>query len=176
MSSGICVACRHQIDAAARLCPYCGADPQSGQKIDTRAIVQELFQPKEISATEGVLQFARQRQGVVITMAILVALLLLAGLHQFATRRNQHEVNAAAAVPLTEITDLTNQPSETRQLPMPQLQFQFDGHPQTMRTFVLEPGAVPPPEVVAAQQQAAQAAKPAQAPQAAAPAPAPQPR
>ena len=36
------------------------------------------------------------------------------------------------------------------------LEFQFDGHPQTMRTFVVEPGAVTPPEVVAAQQAAAQ--------------------
>ncbi len=160
MSSGTCVACRHQIDAAARICPYCGADPQSGQKVDTRAMLQEMFQPKQMTTTEGVLQFARQRQGVVITMGILIAFLVLAGLHQFATKRNQTDVSAAAAVPLTEITDLTSQPSETRQLPMPEMQFQFDGHAQTMRTFVTEPGAVTPPDVLAAQQ----AAQPPQVP------------
>lgn len=163
MSSAVCAACQHQIDAAAKICPYCGADPQTGQKIvDTQAILQEVFQPRQLTATEGVLQFARQRQGVVITIAILVALLLLGALHTFALRRNETAVTNAAAVPLTEVTDLTNQPSETRQLPMPDLQFQFDGHPQTMRTFIVEPGAITPPDVAAAQQQPQQqSAKPA---------------
>lgn len=144
-TSKTCVACKHQIDAAAKLCPYCGADPNTGQKADTHALLQEVFQAKQISTTEGVLQFARQRQGIVVTLAALAALLILALLHQFAVRRNQSQVNGAAAVPLTEITDLTSQPNETRQLPMPALQFQFEGKPQTMRTFVIEPGAIPPP-------------------------------
>jgi hypothetical protein len=39
---------------------------------------------------------------------------------------------------------------------MPDLKYAFDGHPQTMRTFVTEPGAVTPPEVLAAQPAAAQ--------------------
>lgn len=171
MSKLTCVACRHQIDSAARLCPYCGADPETGRKTDTQAIVQEMFHPREISTTEGVMQFARQRQGVVITVGIIVALLLMAALHQFALRRNQSEVNGTNAVPLTEITDLSNQQSETRQLPMPDLKFQFDGQPKTMRTFVNEPGAVTPPDVIAAQQAAA-AAKTTTAP----PAPAPKPQ
>lgn len=157
MSNGTCAACRHQIDAAAKICPYCGADPQTGEKIvDTQAMLQQVFQPRQLSATEGVMQFARQRQGIVISVAILVALVLLGALHQFAIRRNQTDVTDAAAVPLTEVTDLTNQPTDTRQLPMPDLQFQFDGHPQTMRTFIVEPGAVTPPDVAAAQQQAQQ--------------------
>ena len=151
LSSAVCAACQHQIDAAAKLCPYCGADPQTGQKIvDTQALLQQEFQPKHLTATEGVLQFARQRQGVVIAVAILVALLLLGGLHQFATRRNQTDVSDAAAVPLTEVTDLTNQPNDTRPLPMPELHYQFNGNPQMMRTFVVEPGAVAPPGVNAA--------------------------
>lgn len=149
MSKATCVACRHQIDAAARLCPYCGADPQTGQKMDTQAIVQEMFHPREISPAEGVMQFARQRQGVVVAAGVGLALLLLFGLHQFAMRRNQTDVSNQAAVPLTEITDLSNQPAETRQLPMPDLKFQFDGRPQTMRTFIMEPGAVAPPPVAA---------------------------
>lgn len=149
MSSGTCAGCKHQIDVAARICPYCGADPQTGEKvIDTQAMLQEVFQSREISTTEGVLQFARQRQGIIITAAVFAVLLLLAALHQFAVRRNERDVSAAAAVPLTEVTDLTSQPNETRQLPMPELQYQFDGHPQTMRTFIVEPGAVPPPGAV----------------------------
>ena len=153
MSKATCVACRHRIDSAARLCPYCGADPQTGQKIDTQAMVQEMFHPREISTTEGVMQFARQRQGVVITVGIVIALLLMAALHQFALRRNQSDVNSASAVPLTEITDLSNQQqTETKQLPMPDLKFQFEGQAKTMRTFINEPGAVTPPEIAAAQQ------------------------
>jgi hypothetical protein len=150
--NNVCVACRHQIDAAAKLCPYCGADPKTGQKIDTSALMQEVFQPKQLTRTEGVLQFARQRQGVVITMAIFITLVLLGALHQFALRRNETDVSNAAAVPLTEITDLTNQANDAKPEPMPPMQFQFDGRPQTMRTFIVEPGAVAPAQ--AAQQPA----------------------
>src|SRR5437773_554241 len=144
MSKAVCAACRHQIDAAARLCPYCGADPRTGEKIDTQSLLQEVFQPRRITTAEEVLEYARQRQGIVITLAAFVVLLLLGGLHQFAIRRNQTAVNDATAVPLTEVTDLSNQPPEARQLPMPELQFQYDGHPQTMRTFIVEPGAIAP--------------------------------
>jgi hypothetical protein len=165
-----CASCRHDIDAAAKLCPYCGADPRTGQKpVDTQAMLNEMFHPRDTSASHTVFEFARQRQGVVVVLAVLVAILILAGLHEYVTRRNARDVSAAAAIPLTEVTDLSNQSDENKPLPLPNLQFQFDGHPQTMRTFVVEPGAVTPPEVVAAQQAAAQTAtaQPAQ------PAPAP---
>ena len=178
MSKVVCAACRHEIDAAARLCPYCGADPHSGEKpVDTQAILQEVFQPRRVSATEGVLEFARQRQGVVIAIAILVGLLLLAGVHQLIVRRNANAVSDASAVPLTEVTDLSEQPDETKQLSMPELQFQYDGHPQTMSTFVVEPGAVAPPHDVIDQligQQQSRRARAAAAAASTAP-PAPQP-
>jgi hypothetical protein len=154
-----CASCRHDIDAVAKLCPYCGADPRTGQKpVDTQAMLNEMFHPRETSASATVFEFARQRQGVVIALAALVAILLLAGLHEYVTRRNARDVSAAAAIPLTEVTDLNNQSEENKPQPLPNLEFQFDGHPQTMRTFVVEPGAVTPPEVVAAQQAAAQTA------------------
>jgi hypothetical protein len=157
-----CASCRHDIDAAAKLCPYCGADPRTGQKpVDTQAMLNEMFHPRETSASAGVFEFARQRQGVVIALAVLVVILILAGLHEYVTRRNARDVSAAAAIPLTEVTDLSNQSDENKPLPLPNLQFQFDGHPQTMRTFVVEPGAVTPPDV-AAQQAAAQTATTAQ--------------
>jgi hypothetical protein len=154
-----CASCRHDIDAVAKLCPYCGADPRTGQKpVDTQAMLNQMFHPRETSRSESVFEFARQRQGVVIALAVLVAILILAGLHEYVTRRNARDVSAAAAIPLTEVTDLSNQSDENKPLPLPNLQFQFDGHPQSMRTFVLEPGAITPPDVVAAQQAAAQQA------------------
>src|SRR5690349_10109028 len=112
MSRAVCVACGHEIDAAARLCPYCGADPRTGEKVDTQAVLQEVFQPRKVSTAEGLLEYARQRQGLVIAGAILLGFLILGGLHQFISRRNQG-LSDATAVPLTDVADLNNQPEET---------------------------------------------------------------
>jgi len=164
MSSAVCVACRHEIDAAARLCPYCGADPRTGEKVDTQAVMQEVFQPRKISAAEGLLEYARQRQGLVIAVAILLGFLILGGLHQFISRRNQTAVSDADAVPLTDVADLNNQPEDTtKPIPMPEMQLQYDGHPETMRNLVVEPGAVPPPPEVIDQLNAQEAARRARA-------------
>jgi len=158
-----CAACGHAIDAAARVCPYCGADPASGEKnADTQALLQEVFHPRpQLTASESVLEYARHRQGIVVLITLVVAFLILAGLHQFVTARNSRDVSNNPAVPLTEITDLSAQQDEAKQLPLPPMDYQHDGRPQAMRTFILEPGAVTPPEVVAAQQ--AQAAAQQQA-------------
>lgn len=152
MSSAVCVACRRTIDAAARLCPYCGADPESGQKIDTQALLLEEFRPRQLTKSESVLEYARHRQGTVVAVAGIVAFLLLAGVHRYVTVRNERAVANAQAVPLTEIADLSNQPDETKPQPMPELDFQYEGKPQTFRTFIVEAGAIVPPEVIAAQQ------------------------
>jgi len=148
MTKGVCFACHHAIDESARLCPYCGADPHTGEKIDTQALLQEVFQPREeVSAADSVLEYARQRQGVVIALGVIVTILVLAGFHQLVLRRNATAVSDAPGVPLTDVADLSNQSEDTRPLPMPELEFQYDGNPQTMRTFIVEPGAVPPPPV-----------------------------
>ena len=140
-----CVACSHEIDASAKLCPYCGADPRTGAKSDTDAILQEMFpQRQQGTKSAGVIEYARQRQGIVAVLGALVAVLLLVGLHEFVSRRNARIVNAAAAVPLTDVTDLSNQPDETKPQALPELQFQYEGRPQTMRTLIVEPGAVAP--------------------------------
>jgi zinc-ribbon domain len=145
VSSGVCAACGRSIDAAAKLCPYCGADPASGERVlDTQAVLQEVFHTRELSTTENVLEFARQRQGIVIAVSIVVAFLVLAGLHQFVTVRNATVETTAPAVPLTEITDVANQKSEVAPVPMPDLDFPYEGKPQTMRTFIVERGAVTP--------------------------------
>jgi hypothetical protein len=145
MSKSVCAVCHHAIDDAARVCPYCGSDPRTGEKIiDAQAILQEVFHPRHVSATDHVLEFARQRQGVVIALGVVAVVLLLAGFHQFVVRRNATAVSDAAAVPLTDVADLNNQSDETQTLPMPDLKFQYDGNPKTMRSYIVEPGAVPP--------------------------------
>ena len=146
-----CAACSHEIDAAAKVCPYCGADPRTGTKaVDTDAILQEMFPTKVTAKSESVIDYARQRQGIVAVLGALFVILVLVGLHQFVTRRNAKAVNAA--VPLTDVADLSSQPDETKPQPMPDLKFQYDGRPQTMRTLIVEPGAVPPPQPPAATQ------------------------
>ena len=144
MSEGVCAACRRSIDAAARLCPYCGANPATGERIDTQAILQEIFRPKSLTTSESVIEYARQRQGVVITVSVVVAFLVLAAIHQFATMRNANAVTDAPAVPLTEIADAPDQADGARPVPIPDLDFQYDGKPQTMRTYIMEKGAVAP--------------------------------
>ena len=175
MSEAVCVACSHKIDDAAKVCPYCGADPRTGQKVvDNEAIMQELFKPREVSAGESVMEYARQRQGVVVGVTAIVVFGILAALHWFVTSRNQSAVSAAPAVSLTEVADLSNQPQETTAAKMPELNFQYEGRPQTFKTYILEPNPVTPPEVIAAQQAAAaeaaaKAAPPVQPPPAGAP-------
>jgi len=147
MSKAVCVVCHHAIDDAARVCPYCGSDPRTGEKIiDAQAMLQEVFRPRRVSATAGVMQFARQRQGVVIALGVVALVLLLAGFHQFVIRRNATAVSDAAAVPLTDVADLNNQADDAQSTPMPELKFQYDGNPKTMRSYIVEPGAVAPPE------------------------------
>jgi hypothetical protein len=154
----VCVACQRTIDAGAKICPFCGANPVSGEKMDTQAILQEVFHGKELSASESVFEFARHRQGIVIGIGLVIVFLALTGLHQYVTARNAREVTDAPPVPLTELTDVSTPAGSERRVAMPELDFQYEGRPQTMRTFIVEQGAAAPPEIVAAQQAAQQAA------------------
>lgn len=157
MTEAVCSACGHHIDGAARLCPYCGADPRTGEKpIDTDAVLQEVFRPREISTSESVIEYARQRQGLVIGGAVVVIFIGLALLHQFVTQRNQATVSAAPAMPLTEVSDLSNQASGSQRVALPDLDFQHSGTSRRMRTMIAETGAIPPPQPQAPQPQAQQ--------------------
>ncbi|HEU4521084.1 MAG TPA: zinc ribbon domain-containing protein [Thermoanaerobaculia bacterium] len=161
MTEAVCSACGHHIDAAARLCPYCGADPRTGEKpIDTQAVIQEVFRPREISTSESVIEYARQRQGLVIGVAVVIIFLGLALLHQFVTRRNDATVSAAPAMPLTEVSDLSNQAGTSQTLPLPEMKFQHNGTAQKMRTMIVEAGAIAPPPPAQPQQPQQQQAPP----------------
>lgn len=157
VTNGVCIKCQRAIDTTARLCPYCGADQTTGERVDTQAILDEVFRPKETTTSETVMKYARHRQGVVMTVGIIVAFLVLVGLHQFASMRNNTSVTTTPPVPLTEITDLSNQTHDAP-APVPQLDFMYDGNALAMRKWIYEPGATTPPEIVAQQQAAAQAA------------------
>jgi len=144
MSSSVCAACRRSIDASAKVCPYCGADPATGERLDTQAILQEVFQPKTLTRSESVMEYARQRQGIVIGVSVAVVVLLLAIAHSFVTARNARDVSEAPAVPLSEVADVATHTADTTQAPLPELDFQYAGRPQAMRTLIVEPGAVAP--------------------------------
>lgn len=154
ISQGVCAACNRTIDAAAKLCPFCGANPATAERLDTQALLQEVFRPKEMTTSDSVIEYARQRQGVFIAVSIFVGFLVIAGLHQFVTNRNANVASDLPAVPLTEITDVTKRSEDMTPVPMPKLDFQYDGSPQRMRTYIVERGAIaPPPQVGPALQQ-----------------------
>lgn len=159
-TQGTCAACNRTIDAAAKLCPYCGANPATGERLDTQALLQEVFRPREMTTSDSVMEYARQRQGIVVAVSLFVGFLIIVGIHQFVTRRNANVASDLPAVPLTELTDVTKKSDETTPRPMPELDFQYNGTPKRMRTYVVERGATTPPEVLAAQQAAAAAAAP----------------
>jgi hypothetical protein len=154
-----CVACNHSIDDQARLCPYCGADPATGEKVDTQAMLAEVFHSKPVSTADTVLDYARRRQGIVVAIGAIVIFLVLAMVHQFVTARNS-AVASGPAISLSEIADVANQKDEGQPAPMPDLKYQFDGRAQTMRTFIAEPGAVAPPAPQPQPQPAPAAAQP----------------
>ncbi|HEX6641078.1 MAG TPA: hypothetical protein VF215_08185 [Thermoanaerobaculia bacterium] len=148
----VCAACNRTIDAAAKLCPYCGANPATGERLDTQTLLQEIFRPREMSTSDSVIEYARQRQGIVVAISLFVGFLIIVGVHQFVTRRNANVVSDMPAVPLSEITDVTKKADETTPVAMPDLNFQYNGTPKRMRTYVVERGAITPPEALPAQQ------------------------
>jgi hypothetical protein len=155
-----CVACKHSIDDHARLCPYCGADPVTGEKIDTQSVIEQVFHPKRLSKTDSVLDYARRRQGIVVAIVAAVIFLVLATVHQFVTARNS-AVSSGPAISLSEIADVANEKDDTKPAPMPDLKYQFDGRGQTMQTFINEPGAIAPPAPAPQAQPAVQPQPPA---------------
>ena len=150
MTDKECRSCHRQIDAAAKACPFCGADPDTGAKVELKSLVDSHFPPRaKLTQTERAAQFVRARQGVVITIVAAIGVLLLAGLYQFIAQRNQQQPDDVPPVPLTEISDASQ--SASQELPLPDLKFACDGNPRAMQTYLVEPGAVAPAAPAAAQ-------------------------
>lgn len=140
-----CVSCHHQIDAEARICPYCGADPRTGQRFDPKPLLEKHFpRREELTSSERALEFFRERQGIVVTVAVAILFVALVSLHQFITRRNLSQSSDVPAIPLTEVADLSGRAGQPEEATIPQLDFQYVGSPQGFRTLLVEPGAVAP--------------------------------
>jgi hypothetical protein len=141
-----CVSCHHSIDAEARLCPYCGADPRTGERFDPKPLMDKHFPKKaELTRSEAALEFFRERQGIIGTVVVAGIFLALVGLHRFITARNARQVSDVPAIPLTEVADLSHRSAQNDQEPIPQIDFQYAGSAQSVRTLLVEPGAVAPP-------------------------------
>jgi hypothetical protein len=138
-----CAHCGHEIDAAARLCPFCGADPESGRKADTSRIVETHF-PRRDEKRGRARDFFRTRQSLLLSVLILVIAVVAIGLHQMVTSRALRSSTDAPAVPLTELTDISKRSQQEMAPSMPELEFSAEGDPRRVRTLLLEPGAVAP--------------------------------
>lgn len=156
-SEKTCVSCSRAIDEHARICPFCGADPETGRKLDVKPLIESHFPPPpELTATERIAEFFRTHQMATVAVLVLVGVLALIGAHQWIQQRNENAVAPTPGVTLTEIADLARQTEERVELPLPELPFEGDGDPSRIRTFVLEPGAIaPPPEPAPGQTQPA---------------------
>jgi hypothetical protein len=142
-----CAACGRSIDPNARTCPYCGSDPQTGDRFDPMPIVRAHFPPRgDLPWRERVLDYLRTRQSLVVTVVIVTIFVLVGVLHQLVTASNQTVESAVPAVPLTEITDLSGRGSASEELPLPELDFFYEGDARRIRTLLVEPGAIAPPE------------------------------
>lgn len=141
-----CTACHHTIDAKAKLCAFCGADPRTGEKYDQSPLVEQTFPRRaDLPARERVLDFFRHRQSIILTAVIVGLFLALVGLHRFVTLRAANTASDVPAIPLSEIADISARSDHQTPLPLPDLPFAYGGSPKTMRTYLMEPGAVQPP-------------------------------
>lgn len=148
MTTKNCVACRHEIDADARLCPYCGADPVTGEKFDPTPIVKSHFPDRrDLGPGERAAQFLRERQGIVVSAIIIVVFLGLIAAHQYVTRRAAMVQSDIPPVPLSDLADFGAGSESAREpAPLPDVGFQWTGRPEVLKVMLVEPGAVAPPE------------------------------
>lgn len=141
-----CAFCHNSIDAVAKLCVFCGANPHTGKRVDPAPLLESHFSRKEeLSTGQAFLDLVRRRQGIVLSLVVLTVFALAFGLHYMISERNAREVAYVPAIPLTEVADLSNQADEGRETPIPELEFQFEGNPRAMQTYIVERGAIAPP-------------------------------
>lgn len=166
-----CRSCHHQIDELAKLCPYCGADPVTGERFDPAPLLEKHFPKKpELPARESILEYVRERQTIVVAVVVGCVFLLAVGLHQMIIRRNANTASDVPAIPLTEVADLSNAGAQNQQVEIPALNFDYEGDAKTLRTLLMEPGAIAPPAPPAETSTAAGTSLPSTGTQAAGPA------
>lgn len=162
-----CARCGKSIDAMANRCPFCGADSRTGDREDESEIVREVLSSRPPpSRTDRLISTLRERQG----LALLGLTLVVGGALWLATVTltggSASDAVATDAVPLPEVfaPGPTAQPDES--LPMPELQYHFDGDPARFDQWLEEEGAVAPPpeEQRTTAQNARQASTPPPAP------------
>ena len=142
-----CRACGHSVDKQARICPYCAANPHTGEAERSRPPIEQLIQPKEqLSFFERASTTIRSRSGSFLAASIILGVTLLI-IASTVVNERQRAVADVPPVPLTEVTDLSStRERDTEELELPELDFQYDGNPASMETFILEEGAVAPPQ------------------------------
>lgn len=140
-----CRACGHRVDPHARICPYCAANPHTGETDRSRPEIEELIPPKpEMSTVERISNVIRSRSGSFLAASIILGVALLIIVSTVVNER-QRAVADVPPVPLTEVTDLSaTREGDAGQIELPELDFQFDGDASRMETFILEEGAVAP--------------------------------
>lgn len=138
-----CAACDHMVDPQARACPYCSADPRSGEKHRPAVPVDDLLsRKKEESALRRAMHAIRSSESLLLPLSVGIGVLLLIALSTWVTR-HQSATTDVPAIPLSEVTSVQRTDQEAP-MDLPDLQFQFDGNPSSMESLILEEGAVSP--------------------------------
>lgn len=137
-----CPRCGRKIDQAARVCPFCGADTESGAVVDEeeRQVVEEVF-GGDRDEDHPLLIFYRKNQQIILILGLLVAIGALLGVTAMMSGSGEREVQA---VPLSELTTPPDQERAGEAPEMPEPEFTVPGNAETFETFLTEEGAVAP--------------------------------
>jgi hypothetical protein len=153
-----CAACDRLVDPQARACPYCSADPRTGEKLLPAVPVEDLLsRKKEESALRRALNAIRSSESLLLPLSVGLGVLLLIALSTWVTR--QSAATDVPAIPLSEVTSV-QQTEQEAPMDLPDLQFQFDGNPSSMESLLLEEGAISPEQESDGEEQIAEEVAP----------------
>jgi glutaredoxin len=154
-----CMACSHMVDPQARACPYCSADPRTGEKHRPAIPVDDIFsRKKEESSLRRAMHAIRSNENLLLPLSVGVGVLLLIALSTWVTGR-QSAATDVPSIPLSEITSVQRTDQEAP-MELPEIQFQFDGNPSSMESLLLEEGAISPEQETGEEEQIAEEVAP----------------